>query len=64
MAEQERVTLETFDIMRLLSLLPHRYPLPAVDRIVEVDSTTIPPSASRTSRSTNRISRGISRPSR
>jgi 3-hydroxyacyl-[acyl-carrier-protein] dehydratase len=38
MGEQERVTLETFDIMRLLSLLPHRYPFLLVDRIIEVDS--------------------------
>lgn len=30
-------TLESFDITRLLQLLPHRYPFLLIDRIVEVD---------------------------
>lgn len=30
-------TLETIDIMRLLSLLPHRYPFLMVDRIIDID---------------------------
>ncbi len=33
----EASTLETMDIMRLMSLLPHRYPFLLVDRIVDVD---------------------------
>jgi 3-hydroxyacyl-[acyl-carrier-protein] dehydratase len=35
MSEAGPTTIETFDIMRLLSLLPHRYPFLMVDRIVE-----------------------------
>ncbi len=30
-------TLETLDIMRVLALLPHRYPFLLVDRIIEID---------------------------
>ena len=30
-------TLETVDIQRLLTLLPHRYPFLMIDRIVEID---------------------------
>ncbi len=30
-------TIESFDIQRLLALLPHRYPFMLVDRIVEAD---------------------------
>jgi len=30
-------TIESFDIQRLLDLLPHRYPFMLVDRIVEVN---------------------------
>jgi 3-hydroxyacyl-[acyl-carrier-protein] dehydratase len=37
MAENEVATLDAFDILRLLKLLPHRYPFLMVDRIVEVD---------------------------
>ena len=37
MTDDSASTLETFDIMRLLALLPHRYPLLLIDRIVEVD---------------------------
>ena len=37
MAEGTGKTLESFDIMRILRLLPHRYPFLLVDRIVEVD---------------------------
>ncbi|MGY6707839.1 MAG: 3-hydroxyacyl-ACP dehydratase FabZ [Rhizobiaceae bacterium] len=37
MTEDAATTLETFDIMRLLKLLPHRYPLLLIDRVVEVD---------------------------
>jgi len=32
---EEGRTIETFDIQRLLSLLPHRYPFMLVDRIIE-----------------------------
>ena len=35
MAEAAGRTLETFDIQRLLGMLPHRYPFLLVDRIVE-----------------------------
>jgi 3-hydroxyacyl-[acyl-carrier-protein] dehydratase len=35
MEEAAGRTLETFDIARLLTLLPHRYPFLLVDRIVE-----------------------------
>lgn len=37
MTEDAAPTFETFDIMRLLALLPHRYPLLLIDRIVDVD---------------------------
>lgn len=37
MAEQAGSTLEVADIMRLLKLLPHRYPFLLVDRIIEID---------------------------
>ena len=37
MTEDVAATLETLDIMRLLALLPHRYPLLLIDRIVDVD---------------------------
>ena len=37
MNESSPITLETLDIARLLSLLPHRYPFLLVDRIIEVD---------------------------
>ena len=30
-------TLESFDIQRLMELLPHRYPFLMVDRIIEID---------------------------
>lgn len=30
-------TLETMDIMRIMALLPHRYPFLLVDRIIEID---------------------------
>lgn len=30
-------TLDTIDIMRLLKLLPHRYPFLLVDRIIDID---------------------------
>jgi 3-hydroxyacyl-[acyl-carrier-protein] dehydratase len=33
----DRKTLEAVDIMRLMSLLPHRYPFLLVDRIIEID---------------------------
>jgi len=33
----ERATLDTIDIMRLLKLLPHRYPFLLVDRIIDID---------------------------
>ncbi|MGO4833706.1 3-hydroxyacyl-ACP dehydratase FabZ [Rhizobiaceae sp. 2RAB30] len=37
MADAAGATLETMDIMRLMKLLPHRYPFLLVDRIIEVD---------------------------
>lgn len=37
MTEAAASTLESADIMRLLRLLPHRYPFLLVDRIVEID---------------------------
>lgn len=37
MAETGSVTLESVDIMRLLKLLPHRYPFLLVDRIIGID---------------------------
>lgn len=37
MAEDVDTTLESFDILRIMKLLPHRYPFLLVDRIVEID---------------------------
>lgn len=37
MTEDAATTLDTFDIMRLLKLLPHRYPLLLIDRVEQVD---------------------------
>ncbi len=37
MAEQTLRTLQSVDINRILSLLPHRYPFLMVDRIIEMD---------------------------
>jgi len=37
MSETAPATLETIDILKLMQLLPHRYPLLLVYRIVEVD---------------------------
>ncbi|WP_455474654.1 3-hydroxyacyl-ACP dehydratase FabZ [Bartonella sp. B30(2025)] len=34
---EEVKTLETIDIEKLLSILPHRYPFLLIDRIVEID---------------------------
>lgn len=36
MTEQER-TLESVDIVKLMALLPHRYPFLLIDRIVDID---------------------------
>lgn len=33
----EATTLESFDILRLMRLLPHRYPFLLVDRIIDID---------------------------
>ena len=38
MAEGGASVLESADIMRLLRLLPHRYPFLLVDRIIDIDS--------------------------
>ncbi|MEM1048866.1 MAG: 3-hydroxyacyl-ACP dehydratase FabZ [Pseudomonadota bacterium] len=38
MASEGNSDLDTLDIMRLLDILPHRYPFLLVDRIVDVDS--------------------------
>jgi len=35
MHEAERVTIETFDILRLLKSLPHRFPFLMIDRVIE-----------------------------
>ena len=35
MHEAEPVTIETFDILRLLKSLPHRYPFLMIDRVIE-----------------------------
>jgi len=37
MAEEAPKALDSLDIARLLQLLPHRYPLLLVDRIIEID---------------------------
>jgi 3-hydroxyacyl-[acyl-carrier-protein] dehydratase len=37
MAEAAASTLDSMDILRLLKLLPHRYPFLLVDRIVDID---------------------------
>ncbi|MBV9079015.1 MAG: 3-hydroxyacyl-ACP dehydratase FabZ [Methylobacteriaceae bacterium] len=37
MPEDARAQLQSVDIARLLTLLPHRYPFLLVDRIVEID---------------------------
>jgi 3-hydroxyacyl-[acyl-carrier-protein] dehydratase len=37
MSETAGKTLESLDIMRILQLLPHRYPFLMVDRVIEVD---------------------------
>ena len=37
MAETGATSLESFDIARLMQLLPHRYPFLLVDRIIEID---------------------------
>lgn len=37
MTETPKKVLETVDIMRLLELLPHRYPFMLIDRIIELD---------------------------
>ena len=33
----EKETLDSADIMRVLELLPHRYPFLMIDRIIEMD---------------------------
>jgi len=37
MGQQNKTTLDTADIHRLMSVLPHRYPFLLVDRIVDID---------------------------
>ncbi|TKB48824.1 MAG: 3-hydroxyacyl-[acyl-carrier-protein] dehydratase FabZ, partial [Mesorhizobium sp.] len=37
MADIAAATLEAVDIMRLMKLLPHRYPFLMIDRIVDID---------------------------
>ncbi len=54
-------TLEILDILRILEYLPHRYPFLLIDRVVDIKGDEVPASESRTSRSTNLISRGIFR---
>ena len=38
MNEASARVLETVDIMELMKLLPHRYPMLLVDRIIEIDA--------------------------
>lgn len=38
MANDNGATLESFDIERIMQLLPHRYPFLLVDRIIDVDA--------------------------
>jgi len=38
MAEADAKTLESVDILKLLTLLPHRYPFLMVDRIIDINS--------------------------
>ena len=38
MAETTGATLESFDILRIMRLLPHRYPFLLVDRIIDIDA--------------------------
>ena len=38
MSESPAKVLETADIMELMKLLPHRYPMLLVDRIIEIDA--------------------------
>ena len=59
MHEAEPVTIETFDILRLLNSLPHRYPFLMIDRVIEARGDESA-SASRMSASTSRNSRGTS----
>ena len=37
MSETTPTTLETVDIIKLMRMLPHRYPMLLVDRIIEID---------------------------
>ncbi|MEO3385911.1 3-hydroxyacyl-ACP dehydratase FabZ [Mesorhizobium sp. CAU 1741] len=37
MADTATATLETVDILRIMKLLPHRYPFLLVDRIIDID---------------------------
>ncbi len=37
MDETEKTTLATADIMKVMKLLPHRYPFLLIDRIIEMD---------------------------
>jgi len=37
MSEKASAALETVDIVKLMTLLPHRYPFLLVDRIIEID---------------------------
>lgn len=37
MSEVQEKTLESVDIMRIMEMLPHRYPFLMVDRIIEID---------------------------
>jgi 3-hydroxyacyl-[acyl-carrier-protein] dehydratase len=37
MADGTGKTLESFDILRIMQLLPHRYPFLLVDRIIDID---------------------------
>ena len=38
MSEEKAATLETLDILRIMSMLPHRYPFLLVDRVEQIDA--------------------------
>ncbi len=37
MSDEKSATLETLDILRIISMLPHRYPFLLVDRVEQID---------------------------
>lgn len=37
MAEEQKSTMESLDVLAIMKLLPHRYPFLLVDKIIEID---------------------------